>query len=709
MFKPIRVFGVLLLLFMAYSCSEKIDESSRYVFKYETILSYLQKHDAYHDYAELLNKVNIGKYSSSKVGQLMSARGNYTVFAPTNKAIQDYLETLVDEGLISEPSWDAFTDSVKLDSIRKVIVFNSIIDGGDETNNYYYVHDFPEVNQGEFILGNLFDRKLSVYRFAEDPDSLCINGDCPVSRLQRDILCTNGIIHQVGKVIAPKDVTAASYIQECLDERRDGYLTIFRVIQACGLLDTLRAIRDEVYEELYQQGKIEDLHNMTAIGFAEGSVASAPKHRLYGFTIFAETDDFWRSEGIEPTDPDLLDKLTKWILDNHQYSNEDKFTTGTDYTSEGHLLYQWVTYHILPMKIPADKLVFHINELGFNLNSPKIYGIPVYEYYTSFGKRRLFKIYESKESKGIYINRFPVHDNGRRGNNHEIYCEPDKVGCRIGADSEMAVLNDIINCNIYPIDAPLSYSDAVRDNLQKDRIRFDGMSLFPEAINNDFRLKKATAEMYKHVYIPNTVRAYNYLPNMQQNADMNFVYYNAWNDDWCNLQRDEMKAVGRFEVMFTLPPVPRRGTYEVRYKVLANSNRGIAQIYFGSDPENLPVAGIPIDLTMDCRNETDRLKVGYERDSEDDDYNAEVDKRMRNNGFMKGPQSINSNDGTERGWNDRENIRHIFVRQTLDPDKTYYIKLKSVLDSDKKEFYMDFIEYCAKEIYDNPESPEDIW
>ena len=709
MFKPIRVFGVLLLLFMAYSCSEKIDESSRYVFKYETILSYLQKHDAYHDYAELLNKVNIGKYSSSKVGQLMSARGNYTVFAPTNKAIQDYLETLVDEGLISEPSWDAFTDSVKLDSIRKVIVFNSIIDGGDETNNYYYVHDFPEVNQGEFILGNLFDRKLSVYRFAEDPDSLCINGDCPVSRLQRDILCTNGIIHQVGKVIAPKDVTAASYIQECLDERRDGYLTIFRVIQACGLLDTLRAIRDEVYEELYQQGKIEDLHNMTGIGFAEGSVASAPKHRLYGFTIFAETDDFWRSEGIEPTDPDLLDKLTKWILDNHQYSDEDKFTTGTDYTSEGHLLYQWVTYHILPMKIPADKLVFHINELGFNLNSPKIYGIPVYEYYTSFGKRRLFKIYESKESKGIYINRFPVHDNGRRGNNHEIYCEPDKVGCRIGADSEMAVLNDIINCNIYPIDAPLSYSDAVRDNLQKDRIRFDGMSLFPEAINNDFRLKKATAEMYKHVYIPNTVRAYNYLPNMQQNADMNFVYYNAWNDDWCNLQRDEMKAVGRFEVMFTLPPVPRRGTYEVRYKVLANSNRGIAQIYFGSDPENLPVAGIPIDLTMDCRNETDRLKVGYERDSEDDDYNAEVDKRMRNNGFMKGPQSINSNDGTERGWNDRENIRHIFVRQTLDPDKTYFIKLKSVLDSDKKEFYMDFIEYCAKEIYDNPESPEDIW
>jgi hypothetical protein len=707
--KLLKVFGLLLFFFVTYSCSEKIDTSSRYVFKYETILSYLQKHPAYSEYAELLSKVNIGRYSSSKVGELLSARGNFTVFAPTNEAIYNYLQTLVDEELISEPSWDAFTDSAKLDSIRKVIVFNSIIDGGDDLDNFYYITDFPEDDQGEFIMGNLFDRKLNVHRIPNNPDSICINGDCPINRLQRDILTINGVIHQMEKVIAPKDVTAASYIQECLDEQKDGYLTMFRAIQACGLLDTLSAIRDEVYEELYQQGKVEDLVGMTEIGFAEGSVASAPKHRYYGFTIFAETDDFWRTEGLDPTAPDLLEKLTKWLVDNHQYSNEDVFTTGTDYTSEKHLLYQWVTYHILPMKIPADKLVFHINEYGYNMNQPKLYGIPVYEYYTSFGKRRLFKLYESKESNGIYINRFPVLDNGRKGTNHEISCDPDKVGCRVGSDSPMAVLTDMVNCNIYPIDAPLSYCDAVRDNLQRERIRFDGMSLFPEAMNNDIRLKKASGEPAKHVFIPNTVKTYNYFPNMQQNADMYFVYYNAWNDDWCNLQRDEMKAVGQFEIMFTLPPVPRRGTYEVRYKVLANSNRGIAQIYFGSDPDNLPVAGIPIDLTMDCRNEKDRVKVGYERDTDDDDYNAEVDKRMRNNGYMKGPQSINSNDGTERGWNDRENIRHIFVRQTLDPDKTYYIKLKSVLESNKKEFYMDFIEYCAKEIYDNPITPEDIW
>ena len=189
--------------------------------------------------------------------------------------------------------------------------------------------------------------------------------------------------------------------------------------------------------------------------------------------------------------------------------------------------------------------MFHINELGYDLNQPKLFGIPVYEYYTTFGPRRLFKLYESKESHGIYINRFPKHDNGRRGTNHELYCDPDKVGCKVETESPMAILTDMVNCNVYPIDAPLSYSDAVRDNLQKDRIRFDGMSLFPEAINNDIRLKKASAEMYKHVYIPNTVRSYNYFPNMQQNSDMEFVYYNAWNDDWCNLHRDEILSYAR--------------------------------------------------------------------------------------------------------------------------------------------------------------------
>ena len=139
----------------------------------------------------------------------------------------------------------------------------------------------------------------------------------------------------------------------------------------------------------------------------------------------------------------------------------------------------------------------------------------------------------------------------------------------MGTDSPDAVLNDIVNCCIYPINAPLALTDATRNNLGSQRLRFDGMSLFPEAMNNEIRLKKATDERYVHVHIPNTVTSYNYFRDMQMNEDTKFVYYNTgWTENWPNLNTDEMKAVGRFEIMLTMPPVARSGIYELRYEVL---------------------------------------------------------------------------------------------------------------------------------------------
>lgn len=699
-----RIILTCLSMIALYSCTENVDTSARYVFTEETVSSYLEKHAVYSEYVDLLKKVKISRMSNSSVYQLLSARGNYTVFAPTNEAIQNYLNDLVDQELITTPSWDSFTDSVKLDSVRKVVVYNSIIDGGDNSDQMYEVANFPVINNAEFPIGNLNDQKLTIYWPDGEPDSLFINGDCLIDVYNRDIPAINGYIHQLKKVIAPRNVTAAVYLQEILDEQIEGILVMARCLQATGQLDTLKVFRDEVYEELYQTGQIPDLPNMMSWGFAEGNTAYAPKHRLIGFTIFAEPDSFWREQGLEPTDPDLLKNLVQWILDNHQYSDDDDFVTDTDYENPRNLLYQWTTYHMLPMKLAANKLVIHNNEFGYNTGNPYNYSIPVYEYYTTMGERRLLKLIETKASNGVCLNRFPTVDDTRRGTGLEISCDPDKVGCLIGTEDELAVTTDIINCCIYPINAPLSYSDKVRDNLAKERIRFDGMSLFPEAMTNDIRKKAATEERYQHVYIPKDV-VFQYFKNFSINEDCNFVYYNAHTYDWCNLNADEMKAVGRYELMFTLPPVPRRGTYEFRYKVLANGNRGVSQIYFGSDPNNLPVAGIPMDLTVTCNGKM----VAWEDDSEDDDYNAEVDKRMRNNGFMKGARSVKKSNGTERSAVNNECLRRILWRGTMDPHKTYYFKMKSVLDSDKKEFYMDYMEYCPKEVYDNPEKPENIW
>lgn len=700
-----KILGMIAtVVLVTVGCSEKVDDTARYVFKEETLISYMEKHsDTYSEYLNVLKNTPVSEVSHSTIYQLLTARGNYTVFAPTNQAMHEYLQSLVEDGLITEPSWDAFTQDHICDSIRKVVAYSSIIDGGDFQS--YETNDFPTQNNGEMQLGNMRDRKLTVRYVVQYPDSLYINYDCPISITNRNIPAINGVLHQMEKVVAPKDITMADMLADILDNGKEGFLVAARLALACGLKDTLSAVEDNKYREMYIRGQIPD-YDGQAVGwtFKSGntSPAFAPQHRYYGFTLFAETDDFWRKEiGKEPADITCND-IQQWILKNRQYSRDDVFETNEDWASPDNLLNQWFTYHLLPMRIAANRLVFHVNEFGYS-QAQKQLTIPVYEFYATMGKRRLLKIYESKESNGIYLNRFPNLDNSRRGTYHELSCDPDKVGNLIDNSSDNVLTYQAVNGMIYAIDKPLSYTDEVRENLAKGRIRFDAMSLFPEAMSNDLRKKESFDPRDQFVHFPpNTT--YRYLDNMDMNNETQFVYLNAYQYNWCNNQEDELKAVGHYEITIKLPPVPRRGTYELRYRVLPNGDRGIVQFYFGHDKERLAPTGIPIDLR---KAGTDPY-YGYEADTDDDFHNIEVDKHMRNNNRMRGEMSIQNSAGPCRTGSPN-NLRHILVRQTLDPDKTYYLRLKSVLDNSRTEMYMDYLEWCAKEIYDNPIEPEDIW
>ena len=672
-------------------------------------MSYLESHADYSQYVSVLKKVRVSRRSETSMYQLLSARGNYTVFAPTNKAIDAYLQKLVDEELIAYPSWDAFTDSAKLDSVRKVIAHNSVIDGGDMEEQTYYTSRFPDVNNGEISLPNMLDHKVSVVS-VKNNDTVYVCGDCPLDPKNIDIPVINGVIHQTHKVIAPDDVTAARYFRKLLEKDEEGFLVMAKCLRACGLFDTLSAIRDEVYENLYQEGKIPDLNAYMSHGFtdASGNASSnalSPEHRKYGFTIFAEPDSYWQQQGIDPHAGNVPELMLQWILDNNMYLQDDVFTTDADYTSPDNVLNQWTTYHILPMRIEANKLVYHWNETGYSRGT-KVPTIPVMEWYATLGKRRLLKIFESKESRGVYLNRFPNINKERTGDGHENSCDEDKVGCLIMKESEDAVTSDMVNAILYPIDAPLAYNNATRNNLGRERLRFDCFALFPESMTNGIRRADSAQDKYNHVYIP-TDKYYRYFDNMSiMSDDTHFIHFNGYNVSWENYDGDEDKWLGRYDVMFTLPPVPKRGTYELRYKVLATGARGVVQMYVGSDPDNLPVAGIPVDLTKSIQALWGQSATV--QDTDDQDYNAEIDKKMRNNGFMKASQSVAS--GSYK-WERGNTVcsRRIIWRGTMDPNKTYYVRFKSVLDSDKKELYMDYMELCPKEVYDNPNEPEDLW
>lgn len=716
--KMIKKYSFLLLSVVAaafsQSCTEDIDTSDRYTYKQETLAQYLKGHEVYSEYCKLLDLVPISRRSDSKVMQLLSARGHYTVFAPTNKAIQDYLDTLYSKDIISQPSWEGFRNEKDLDSIQKIIVYNSIIDAGDASDaTIFYTSNFPQ-KAGGFSVNNLNDRQLILNIDAKsnyfingtvDSKTDSVIGGAALDPQNRDIPAINGVLHQMHGVVAPSNETLADKFTAIIEEKGEG-IAISKVMLLCGFGDELRKVRDEVYEDKVLAGEL----NKVLSSVNDNKPIEIPEHRRYGYTIFAETDAFWANQlGVDVqsiSQSELAVKMKDWVVAQGFYPNA---VNDENWKSPNNVLNQFLSYHVIPYKLSADKLVIHWNEKGYSRTS-RVLTIPVEEFYTTIAQPRLLKIYQSAdtEDKGIYLNRFPKLNNGRKDNYHEASCDDDKQGFRILTTQAQEVLNGYI----YPIEpasagqsgpATLAYNEATRSNLQKQRIRFDVTTISPEIINNNMRLVDSKGNNGYWGFHPD--KTFKYLENIQIENGTNFCYLPGITYAWNNYQGDEFNVTGNYEMTFKLPPVPVKGTYEIRYAVQNNSQkRGMCQVYFGTNPEALPAMGIPLDLRI---GGTDS-RLGWEADlASDDDYNAEVDKKMRNYGFMKGPEFYTIGGGSARA--NQTTTRRIIVRQDMDPDKTYYLKFKSVVDDNTKEFYMDYLEFCAKEVYDNPQTPEDIW
>ena len=242
------VFVLVVVLFSA--CTEDIDTSARYVFKEETIASYLSKHEQYSEYYRLLGEMEVSNITETSVLQLLTARGHYTVFAPTNEAIQRYLDTLVTTGL----SWEGFPSERKRDSIKQVIVYNSIIDSGDDYN-YFEINAFPvptaTSKSVQFNMPNMNDRKLTV-QHTDNGDTLYIN-DCLIDVNNRDILCINGVVHAMHSVVAPSDNTMDILLRKYMEDENSGYVVSAKIAQMLTP-DTMNAEVEIVFQT------IENLH-----------------------------------------------------------------------------------------------------------------------------------------------------------------------------------------------------------------------------------------------------------------------------------------------------------------------------------------------------------------------------------------------------------------------------------------------------------------
>lgn len=713
-FKKIKLtctWGIFLMCIGAVSftsCREEIDTSDLYTFTGETISSYLEKDSTYSAYCGLLKNVTQSTMTQSTVSSLLSARGNYTCFAPTNAAINAYLDTMMNvKNKIATKDITEFLDSVKngvyvYDSIAKAIVYNSIIDCGTETA--YETAVFP--NDGTFPLPNMNDRFLTAKTSTVSGQKMkyIINNTSTVTSADNEV--ENGYVHQVDCVIAPTDAS----VFDLLKDRKD--MKFFSLLlQSTGWNDSLTKYLDEEYENIYPN--LGDAPKAPTQPAANNFI---PEHRKYGFTIFAETDDVYNSilSGYQGTE---LERLCAYLKEN--YGNDDTFknlTWGTsleDVKDPMNAINQFVSYHLLPISLSPSQIVIHYNEKDFDLQaaiqSLTQPTVPVFEYYeTMTGKgaqRRLMKVTESKISNGIRINRYMKCDNGTYQEDPTLTDGPIE-GIRIVTESGSEATGNetqALNGYIYPIEDILVYNKDVTNKVLNERIRFDVASFMPELINLGYRRPLSTySGGKKNVYFPKEFS----LQNMEFSSETDVFYFAGFNEGWGDYQGDEFNISGNYDITVKLPPVPSNGTYEIRFGIQANQARGMAQVYFGEKTGNtIPQPeGIPLDLRGNME------QYGWEEENDDPEYNADVNKKMRNQNHMKGPRYfVSGQDANKYAYNVARIGRRIIVRKNMEANKTYYLRFKNVMESTETEFYFDYIEFCPSIVYNNPKESEDEW
>ncbi len=661
-------------IFTFSACSDDVDSSNLYTFKGDMITGYLQKSDSFQLYSYVLRKVKLSSKSSSTFSDLLSARGNYTVFAPTDQAMHHLLDSIYNQK-------DFPVEQIE-DSVAERIVRCSILDSKD--GDAYRIADFSE---GTLPITNADDRYMTIrFDTVNGKAAVRINNDALV--ISRDHELENGYVHAVDRVV----LLSNAYIGNMIENA--GNAKVFSMLlKRTGWAAKLTKYRDEEYEKRDLPEKYTGNPNWNDI---------IPQHRYFGYTVLLETDSVFHEKwGI---DMPIVEGGV--IVNEEQIINQFKAkcaevypaATGTELTDTTNAVNEFIAYHLLPARIPYNWLVVHRTEYGFSYKNPTRLSINCDNFWEtmSTNHRRMIKMTEGPSTDGIRINRYSVYD-------PDTYTETLVEIPGIGIKSNNGDYdNNALNGFYYPIDDVLTYNSDVPGKVLNQRIRMDLSTYYPELVTNGLFIK----EGQNGIYLPK-----GYINYLTLNAEgTNYHYLTGYNCGWNDMYCDEHNITGQYDFTLRLPPVPFEGSWEVRLVYSYSSNRGMAQLYFGTDPNNLQAEGLPIDERIEVTNPL----IGWALyDDEDPDLNRERDRNMRNHGYMmsckhEGPSTGGVVSTTLYNVRSEHRLRKIFHTGNLYPDQTYYIRFKSVLANSSTMFVLDYVEFAPKNVY-NGTTPEDAW
>lgn len=630
--KNIILLALLAVVALVWSCNDKDIDDNYYAATKQTAAQKLQTNpETYSLFCDVLQRSNCMS--------LLSTYGTFTVFAPTNDAMNRYLRECGYSSIDQIPN-------DKLDTLAYTHIIK---------NDAYFTTD---IGEGALPQMNMDDRYIDIASSSNENGELVyvVNGKSNI--IERDDSCTNGVVHTIDRVL----VSSGFFLPDLIEN--DSLCTIFgQALKLTGLGNLISASEDESYtidEDSVRYGVV--------LNFGGNKYQMKyPERRYYKYTAFVETDSVFREYGINSLD-DLIAKA-KEVYD--QVYPGDAGTYDGNYRDRRNPLNRFIAYHLL------DRIMNYNNFCStgeirdyycrLDIADPE-------DYYETMCPHTIIRV--CAPASGLYINRKGLKESA------------SVRGVKILTSTETANLTSYShqarNGVYHFIDRPLYYDVRTRDVVLNRRIRIDGTTLSPDFMNAGVarvKFTQTTVTGFKNGFITNWKTS----PETTIGVRGDEIWTVSYEGNMICIK-------GMYDVSIKIPPVPA-GTYEVRLGFSKGVGRGMLQAYIRDEANGIDEpCGIPLDAGFSDQ-------TGFQDDTDDPDYNLAIDKAMHNLGYMK---SMDSQGGGQDAAPFRATsyiLRRILCVKNLEEGHTYWLRLRQIMKDPELHYSFDYIELCPKSVY----------
>lgn len=579
----------------------------------------------------------------------LSTYGTYTVFAPNNEAVENYLSS---KGYSS-------VDDIPL-NVCDTIARTHIIKKGAFFTTDYMSGTLPEMNMDDRYLVITCDSDVA----RNNQLILYVN---KLSRIvAKDDSVTNGVVHTIDRVLSPSN----EFLPDLMEQ--DESISLFvQALQLTNMSDSLTKFIDETYS--CSSDSVQGGSFLPLIRFGgRDNIQHFPEKRYFKFTAFVERDEVFERYGI--TTIDSLIAYAKKVYDKTFPEDAGKYDD--DFTDRRNPLNRFVSYHLM------DRIGTYSDWAptgGILTDCCKTNIADAEDFWqTMLDKEGMIRFSRHRNTEQLYANR-----KGKDG----LICKGIKVLDAL--DSGNAEQN-AVNGIYHYLDDILVYDTNTRDNVLNCRMRIDATTLSADFMNQNLRghYNGREDELYG---LKN-----NYIQGWKVLDGTSIIAVHCDSPWWSSYLGNALCVRGEYDVEITLPQPPP-GTYEIRLAYVAGEERGVVQVYFNNEP-----CDIPVDLT---KGAWDPEIGGNLNDAElTEEEILANDKAMHNRGYLRGMDSYG-----KPGWTDQqsfrteatEHVRRVLTTQQFTSGQKCTLRFRQVAKGDL-EWSFDYIELCPKSVYASP-------